>query len=190
MEADRARSPIFPPSACKNCRHTSLLLLESKLVPVSAHAIPQRHPQIGLLLRRHGLPSLLNVRKGRVGDSVSLASLLELRDSGAGRDPGGGRERRAEEGGCAEHCGGVVSPMGRSGVIIDRSGAFQWVAGKGLAWLAGVLKLWGGLVAGVGSSWRIGSAPPRGCLRLHFLRRTPIAETPSPLPSRWYNNVK
>lgn len=65
---------------------------------------------------------------------MSLARLLELRDSGAGREPGGGRERGAEEGGCAEHYGGVVSPMGDSGVIIDRSEVLQWFASNDLAW--------------------------------------------------------
>lgn len=83
--------------------HTSLLLLESKLVPVHLHAIPQGHPQVGLLLRRHSLPSLLNVRQSRVRDSVCLASLLELCYGGAGRDPGGGRERGAEKSWGAVH---------------------------------------------------------------------------------------
>ena len=83
--------------------HTSLLLLESKLVPVHLHAIPQSHPQVGLLLRRHSLPSLLNVRQSRVRDSVCLASLLELCYGGAGRDPGGGRERGAEKSWGAVH---------------------------------------------------------------------------------------
>lgn len=118
----------FPLSACKQSRRTSLLLLQSELVPVGAHAIPKSHPELSLLLRRHGLPSLLNVCKGRVGDSVSLTCLLELRGDCAGRDPGGRRERRANEGGCAEHCDGDVSPMGSSGVIKDRSEALQWFA--------------------------------------------------------------
>jgi hypothetical protein len=103
-----------PFSNRRESKRTSLLLLQSELVPVGAHAIPQSHPELGLLLGRHGLPSLLNVRKGRVGDSVSLAGLLESRGSGGrrtGRDPGGGRERGAEEGGCAEHYGGGRSPM-------------------------------------------------------------------------------
>lgn len=100
------------PLANANCRHTSLLLLQSELVPVGAHAISQGHPQVSLLLGRHGLPSLLNVRESRVGDGVSLARLLESRGGGGGRtggNPGGGRERGAEEGGSAEHDGGDVS---------------------------------------------------------------------------------
>jgi hypothetical protein len=103
-----------PSSDRRDSKRTSLLLLQGELVPVGAHAIPQSHPQLGLLLGRHGLPSLLNVRKGRVGDSVSLARLLESRGSGGrrtSRDPGGGRERGAQEGGCAEHYGGGKSPM-------------------------------------------------------------------------------
>ncbi len=55
--------------------HTSLLLLQRQLSPVRLHPIPQRHPQIRLLLRRHALPSLLDVRQGRVGDGVRLSLL-------------------------------------------------------------------------------------------------------------------
>ena len=58
--------------------HTSLLLLQRQLSPVRLHPIPQRHPQIRLLLRRHALPSLLDVRQCRVGDGVRL-SLLNRR---------------------------------------------------------------------------------------------------------------
>ena len=47
---------------------TSLLLLESQFCPVLLHAIPQSHPQLGLLLQRHALPPLLEVRQGRFGD--------------------------------------------------------------------------------------------------------------------------
>lgn len=71
---------------------TSLLLLHGQLLPVSLHAVPKRHPQIGLLLRGHVLPSLLDVGEGWVGDGVGLAGLLELAgyrgssgESGAGR---------------------------------------------------------------------------------------------------------
>ena len=39
---------------------------------------------------------------------MSLAGLLELRGDCAGGNPGGRRERRANEGGCAEHCDGVL----------------------------------------------------------------------------------
>lgn len=68
---------------------TGLLLLEGQLLPVGLHAIPQRHPQVGLLLRGHVLPALLDVGKGRVGDGMSLAKLLLGADggrSGSGAD--------------------------------------------------------------------------------------------------------
>lgn len=55
---------------------TSLLLLHGQFLPVGLHAVPQRHPQIGLLLRRHILPSLLDSGQGRVGDGMLLANLL------------------------------------------------------------------------------------------------------------------
>lgn len=57
---------------------TSLLLLHGQLLPVNLHAIPKRHPEIGLLLRGHVFPSLLDVGEGRVGDGVGLANLLLL----------------------------------------------------------------------------------------------------------------
>lgn len=45
---------------------TGLLLLQGQITPAALHAIPQRHPEIGLLLGGHALPSLLNVLEGRV----------------------------------------------------------------------------------------------------------------------------
>lgn len=55
---------------------TGLLLLQGHLLPIDLHTVPERHPQIGLLLRGHILPSLLDVGKCWVGDGMSLASLL------------------------------------------------------------------------------------------------------------------
>jgi hypothetical protein len=63
---------------------TSFLLLHGQLVPVNLHSVPQGHPQIGLLLRRHALPSPLNVRECRVGNSVRLTRLLVFADAGDG----------------------------------------------------------------------------------------------------------
>ncbi len=59
---------------------TSFLLLHCQCGPVLLHAIPQCHPQIGLLLRGHGFPSLLDIRQGGVGDGVRVST--------AGRLPG------------------------------------------------------------------------------------------------------
>jgi hypothetical protein len=96
--------------------HTSFLLLQGHLLPVDLHAIPERHPQIGLLLGRHVFPSLLNVGEGRVGDGVGLASLLLEaccgRDAGAdgltcrGRWEDGSRAPRGPDDGGAQHYGG------------------------------------------------------------------------------------
>lgn len=66
------------PSARERGIHTGLLLLHGQILPIHLHAVSERHPQIGLLLRRHLLPSLLNVGKGWVGDGMGLAGLLEL----------------------------------------------------------------------------------------------------------------
>lgn len=71
---------------------TSLLLVHGHLVPVHFHAIPESHPQIGLLLRRHSLPPLLNVGESRVGDGVRRGASLLLLLTGDGlADARGGR---------------------------------------------------------------------------------------------------
>lgn len=49
---------------------TSLLLLKSQLVPVSLHTIPQLHPQLGLLLGRHGFPALLDAGEGGIRNGM------------------------------------------------------------------------------------------------------------------------
>lgn len=46
--------------------HTGLALLYGQFMPIVLHAVPQCHPQIGLFLRGHPLPSLLNIRKRRI----------------------------------------------------------------------------------------------------------------------------
>lgn len=50
--------------------HTGLLLLQGQVVPVNLHAVTELHPQLSLLLRRHGLPTLLDTSQGRVGDGM------------------------------------------------------------------------------------------------------------------------
>ena len=59
-------------------------------MPVDLHAVPQLHPQLGLLLGGHTLPALLDASEGRVGDGMlgggadllgSDGLLLELRAS-------------------------------------------------------------------------------------------------------------
>ena len=77
---------------------TSFLLLQRQLGPIGLHAVTQSHPQLGLLLRRHGLPSLLDIRQGRAGDCVVLAGLDVSSWSYDGS--------RAAEDGLAEHFGG------------------------------------------------------------------------------------
>jgi hypothetical protein len=69
-------------SVPKKTVHTSFLLLHSHLLPVHLHAVPKRHPQVGLLLGRHVFPSLLDVGEGRVGNGVRLAGLLKLASYG------------------------------------------------------------------------------------------------------------
>jgi hypothetical protein len=47
-------------------------------MPIVLHPIPQRHPQIGLLLRRHVLPPRLDVGKGGIRDGVGATTLLRF----------------------------------------------------------------------------------------------------------------
>jgi hypothetical protein len=85
-------------------RHTGLLLLQGHLGPVDLHAISQSHPQISLLLRGHGLPSLLNTGERRVGDGVGTTDLSRAhrRAQGSGGSAGGA------EHGTAHFCGFVL----------------------------------------------------------------------------------
>lgn len=90
---------------------TSLLLLHCELVPVDLHPIPKLHPQVGLLLRRHGLPSLLDIRQSRVAYRMGLSPLRDLLRqrcelSGAGTDCARREAGTSEEGG-AQHGGGM-----------------------------------------------------------------------------------
>lgn len=71
-------SSIAMGNNCKEGLRTSLLLLESQFLPVGLHAVPQGHPEVGLLLRVHVLPSSLKVGKRRARDGVFLADLLLL----------------------------------------------------------------------------------------------------------------
>lgn len=105
---------------------TSLLLLHGQLVPVRLHTVTQLHPQIGLLLGRHGFPALLDAGEGRVRDGMlgRGAGLLRgdgllhrLRtgvqadhwawDGAVGTNGSGGHGRAASSGpsdGLKEHC--------------------------------------------------------------------------------------
>ena len=76
---------------------TGLLLLDSQLGPAALHAITQGHPQIGLLLQRHALPSLLNVGEGRLGQG--LGGIGADRDGAAHQALSEHTRRRG-----AEHC--------------------------------------------------------------------------------------
>lgn len=95
-------------------------------MPVDLHAVPQLHPQLGLLLRGHGLPALLNtgecgIRDGMLGGGAGLLGsdrlLLSLRTSvqashwarngAVGAQARGGHSRAASSSasnGTKEHC--------------------------------------------------------------------------------------
>jgi hypothetical protein len=102
---------------------SSFLLLEGQLGPVGLHAVTQSHPELGLLLEGHALPSLLDVGEGWVGDGVSR---------GSSRGQGGSAAHKAlaqQVGGrCAQHGGRIYSNFGRQeveegGSSIGASGA-------------------------------------------------------------------
>lgn len=86
--------------------HTGLLLLEGHLVPVNLHTVTELHPQLGLLLRGHALPALLDAGQGRVRDGVvgRSAGLHSIqRGQWAGTD-GGRAARSSASDGAKKHC--------------------------------------------------------------------------------------
>lgn len=129
----------WPRQSRGGIKRTGLLLLQSQLVPIHLHPIPQRHPEIGLFLWWHTLPSLLNIRQCRVGDGVRLAGLLVFTcyEGSAGGDSwcheGGGRARSSQDGG-AQHpgAGGVES---LDGFLMEKGGGnrtgYHWPGGGG-----------------------------------------------------------
>lgn len=76
---------------------TSLLLLESELSPVLLHAVSQGHPELGLLLQGHTLPTLLNVGQSRVGDGVGGSGTAGDGSRGGGAE-GGSRNAAPQRG--------------------------------------------------------------------------------------------
>lgn len=74
---------------------TSTLLHGSQFRPGTLHAIPQGHPELGLLLGRHSLPPLLDVDEHGVGDGMG----------GGGADGGGEGGPRGDERGVTEDRG-------------------------------------------------------------------------------------
>jgi hypothetical protein len=111
---------------------TGLLLLQGQLLPVALHAVTQGHPQIGLLLERHTLPSLLDVGQGRVGQGLG--------GHGAGRQPGALRQGIASQDNGAKHFGrwlvegasAEVQLGGRGSVVRCAGGcSVRWCAARG-----------------------------------------------------------
>lgn len=49
---------------------TSLLFLDGQFLPATLHAVTEGHPEIGLLLKGHTLPSLLNVVESRLRECL------------------------------------------------------------------------------------------------------------------------
>ena len=89
-------------------KRTGLLLRQGHIVPINLHAVSELHPELCLLLRRHGLPSLLDTSNLRVGNGMfgRCASELLLREltgveGSAGRVADGARHRA--RGGAEEH---------------------------------------------------------------------------------------
>lgn len=91
-------------------------------MPVNLHTVTELHPQLGLLLRGHTLPALLDAGEGRVGDSMvrSGAGLHDRGDRGSTDGCGGARDSARD--GAREHCaeaggGSTTSKWGSIGVI-------------------------------------------------------------------------
>lgn len=66
----RQNSYITLNTQCYEEIHTGLLLLDGHLVPVNLHAVPQLHPEVGLLLRGQSLPALLNTGECGIGNGM------------------------------------------------------------------------------------------------------------------------
>lgn len=86
--------------------HTGLLLLEGHLVPVNLHTVTELHPQLGLLLRGHALPTLLDAGQGRVRDGVvgGSAGLQGVQRGQWASTDGGRAARSSASDGAKEHC--------------------------------------------------------------------------------------
>lgn len=86
--------------------HTGLLLLEGHLVPVNLHTVTELHPQLGLLLRGHALPALLDAGQGRVRDSVvgGSAGLQSVQRGQWASTDGGRAARSSASDGAKKHC--------------------------------------------------------------------------------------
>lgn len=80
---------VMPPASLPD-ELTSFPLLQRKLMPVVLHPIPQCHPQLRLLLRRHDLPPLLNARQRRIRNRMSRCCRMPflLLQGGKTRYPG------------------------------------------------------------------------------------------------------
>lgn len=110
---------------------TGLLLLQGQLSPGALHAVSQRHPELGLLLERHALPSLLDVGERRVGDGVGGGGAADDGLLGSGAQAGAGQGN----GGGSEHRVGFVMcrprekieiPLGSEGRGCQLTGAVGW----------------------------------------------------------------
>lgn len=119
-------------------------------MPVNLHAVAEGHPELGLLLRGHTLPALLNAGESGVGDSMvgSKASLHSVQGGNGSSADGGlaardGASERAKkhcaEGGRWQHhvengsmgIGSDIPGSGESGTAGDStgevSGGVVWV---------------------------------------------------------------
>jgi len=114
-------------------QHTCFLLVHCQFIPIVLHSVTKGHPQVRLLLRWHRVPSRLNIRQCRVGNSVGFASLLLLAtnitvDDGCtksamtcshGSEAGGrGRDRRSKERG-TQHSGEGVARRAATACPMD-----------------------------------------------------------------------
>lgn len=75
-------------------------------MPVDLHAVTELHPELGLLLRGHALPALLDVGEGRVWDGMvrSSASLQGVHRGSRGSTDGRGAARDSARDGAKKHC--------------------------------------------------------------------------------------
>lgn len=108
----------------KRRERTGLLLLDGKLGPAALHAVTEGHPEVGLLLKGHALPSLLNVLERRVGQGLGGIG-------STGRGPAQDTRSLGAEHDCVSGGGGGANWVDEEAVE-DAIGALAVVGGRAI----------------------------------------------------------
>lgn len=132
---------------------TGLLLVEGHLVPVNLHTVAEVHPQLGLLLRGHSLPALLNTGEGGVRDGMvgGKTSLQGVHGGRASAEDGRGARHSASDG-AKKHC--AAGGRWYHHVEIESIGYKNGMTGASKVWDHGRTRSGGGESGGGGDGER------------------------------------